>query len=109
MYMRNLIIQLTEFYIYRTKLNTQQVHLKALQNYLQENLVIEKTYIIKINHMKRQAPFGVPGHQFHDNIIYLYNYFQVFSLHTTMAIINDTYFVFSCLFSCHSISIRMKV
>jgi hypothetical protein len=40
--------------MYRTKLNTQQVHLKALQNYLKENLVIEKkTYIIKINHMKR--------------------------------------------------------
>jgi hypothetical protein len=28
--------------MYRTKLNTQQVHLKALQNYLKENLVIEK-------------------------------------------------------------------
>ena len=63
--MRNLIILLTKFYIYRTKLNTEQVHLKALQNYLKENLVIEKkTYIIQINHMKRQTPVGVPGHQF---------------------------------------------
>jgi len=40
--MRNVIILLTKFNIYRTKLNTQQVHLKALQNYLKENLVIEK-------------------------------------------------------------------
>ena len=41
-YMRNLIILLTKFYIYRTKLNTEQVHLKALQDHLKENLVIEK-------------------------------------------------------------------
>jgi len=45
--MRNLIILLTKFYIYRTKLNTQQVHLKALQNYLKENLVIEKNIYYK--------------------------------------------------------------
>jgi hypothetical protein len=32
---------------YRTKLNTQQVHLKALQNYLKENLVIEKNIYYK--------------------------------------------------------------
>ena len=81
-YMSNLIILLTKFYIYRTKLNTQQVHLKALQNYLKENLVTEKNiqmYIIKLNHMKRQTPVGVPGHQFYNNIIYLFNYFN-FSL-----------------------------
>jgi len=76
--MRNLIILLTKFYIYRKKLNTEQVHLKALQNYLIENLVIEKKHI-KINHMKRQTPVGVLGHQFYNNIIYLFNYFN-FSL-----------------------------
>ena len=31
-YMRNLIMLLTKFYIYRTKLNTEQVLLKALQS-----------------------------------------------------------------------------
>ena len=31
-YMSNLIILLTKFYIYRTKLNTEQVLLKALQS-----------------------------------------------------------------------------
>jgi hypothetical protein len=46
-YTRNLIILLTKFYIYRTKLNTEQVHLKALQNYLIENLVIEKNIYYK--------------------------------------------------------------
>jgi hypothetical protein len=46
-YMSNLIILLTKFYIYRTKLNTQQVHLKELQNYLKENLVIEKNIYYK--------------------------------------------------------------
>ena len=45
-YVRNLIILLTKFYIYITKLNTEQVHLKALQNYLKENLVIEKKHIL---------------------------------------------------------------
>ena len=30
--MRNLIILLTKFYIYRTTLNTEQVHLKALKS-----------------------------------------------------------------------------
>jgi len=44
--------------------------------------------------MKRQTPVGVPGHQFYNNIIYLYNYFQFVPLHTTMAIIKDTYFGF---------------
>ena len=39
--MRNVMILLTMFNIYRTQLNTQQVQLKALQNYLKENLVIE--------------------------------------------------------------------
>jgi len=49
--------------------------------------------------MKWQTPIGVPGHQFYNNIIYLYNYIQLFPLHTTMVIINDNYFVFSsCLF-----------
>jgi hypothetical protein len=43
--MRNLIILLTKFYICRTTLNTQQVHLKALQNFLKENLVIEKNIL----------------------------------------------------------------
>ena len=42
--------------------------------------------------MKRQTTVGIPGHQFYNNIIYLYNYFQFYPLNTTMAIINDTYF-----------------
>ena len=46
-YTRNLITLLTKFYIYRTKSNTEQVHLKALQNYLIENLVIEKNIYYK--------------------------------------------------------------
>jgi hypothetical protein len=46
-YMRNLIILLTKFYIYRTQLNTEQVHLKALQDHLKENLVIEKNIYYK--------------------------------------------------------------
>jgi hypothetical protein len=47
--MSNLIILLTKCYTYKTILNTEQVHLKALQNYSKENLVIEKNpYIIQI-------------------------------------------------------------
>jgi hypothetical protein len=46
-YMRYLIILLTKFYIYKTKLNTEQVHLNALQSYLKENLVIEKNIYYK--------------------------------------------------------------
>jgi hypothetical protein len=49
--------------------------------------------------MKRQTPVGVPGHQFYNNIIYIIIFLfvqllQFFHLHTTMAIINDIYFVF---------------
>ena len=43
--------------------------------------------------MKRQTSVGVPGHQFYNNIIFV-QLLQFFPLHTTMAIINDTYFVF---------------
>jgi hypothetical protein len=39
---KNKIILLTQFYIYRTKVNEGMVNFEALNNYLKENLILEK-------------------------------------------------------------------
>ena len=39
---KNKIILLTKFYIFRTKVNEGMVNFEALKNYLKENLVLEK-------------------------------------------------------------------
>ena len=59
-YTRNLITLLTKFYIYRTKSNTEQVHLKALQNYLIENLVIEKNIYYKNKSYEKANTYWSP-------------------------------------------------
>ena len=48
-YIRNLIIILAKFYIYRCKLNEDQVNIIALRSYLKENLNFEKTIFQKNN------------------------------------------------------------
>ena len=59
--MSNLIILLTKFYIYRTQLNTEQVHLKALQNHLKENLVIQKNIYYKNKLYEKENTCWSPG------------------------------------------------
>jgi hypothetical protein len=39
---KNKIILLTKFYIFRTKVNEEMVNFEALKNYLKENLILEK-------------------------------------------------------------------
>ena len=53
-YVRNLIILLSKFYIYRTKLSGQAISFSALKNYLKENLLCEK-YIFFKNHTAEKA------------------------------------------------------
>ena len=42
---KNKIILLTQFYIFRTKVNEGMVNFEALKNYLKENLILEKKHI----------------------------------------------------------------
>jgi hypothetical protein len=39
---KNKIILLTKFYIFRTKVNEGMVNFEALNNYLKENLILER-------------------------------------------------------------------
>jgi hypothetical protein len=39
---KNKIILLTKFYIFRTKVNERMVNFEALKHYLKENLILEK-------------------------------------------------------------------
>lgn len=44
---KNLIILLSKFFIYRTKLCENQVNFAGLKNYLKENLILEKNIFFK--------------------------------------------------------------
>jgi hypothetical protein len=41
------IILLTQFYMFRTKVNEGMVNFEALRNYLKENLILEKTHFFQ--------------------------------------------------------------
>ena len=44
---KNKIMLLTKFYIFRTKVNEGMVNFEALKNYLKENLILEKTHFFQ--------------------------------------------------------------
>ena len=44
---KNKIILLTKFFIFRTKVNEGMVNFEALKNYLKENLILEKTHFFQ--------------------------------------------------------------
>ena len=52
-YIRNLIILITKYYIYRCKMSCEQVNIFALKNYLKENLTIEKFIFNKNNTLEK--------------------------------------------------------
>lgn len=59
-YFRNLVIILSKFYIYRTKLNEVQVSIIALKNYLRENLNFERTIFQKYNSPQKYLNYWNP-------------------------------------------------
>ena len=50
---RNLIILLSKYYIYRTKMREERLNIIALKNYLKENLKLEKNIFFKNNCLER--------------------------------------------------------
>ena len=60
---KNKIILLTKFYIFRTKVNEGMVNFEALKNYLKENLILEKnTFLSRTYLQKNTMRIGVPGY-----------------------------------------------
>ena len=52
-YVRNIIILLSKYYIYKTKLEERNPNINALKNYLRENLYIEKHIYMSNNSIEK--------------------------------------------------------
>ena len=66
-YVRNKIVLLTKFYIFRTKLNEQSVNILSLKNYLKECLMIEKRISYNLTSLDIFNTYWSPWEPIFDN------------------------------------------